>query len=54
VKAAHERSNIAEAGSVNRLKSIASEFELDVLAERHVESPKLAAEPKTIFPEALL
>jgi superfamily II DNA or RNA helicase len=44
----------AQDEAINRLESIAFEFKLDVLAERQVESSKLATEPTIICTEALI
>jgi superfamily II DNA/RNA helicase len=40
--------------AINRLESIAFEFKLDLLAERHTEASKLATEPMIICTEALI
>jgi len=40
--------------SVNRLESLAFEYKLDVLAERHTEISKLVTEPTIICTEALV
>jgi superfamily II DNA/RNA helicase len=40
--------------AINRLESVAFEFKLDVLAERHVESTRIATEPIIICTEALI
>ena len=44
----------AQEEAINRLESVAFEFKLDVLAERHVEISKLATEPVIICTEALV
>jgi hypothetical protein len=44
----------AQDEAIKRLESIAFEHKLDVLAERQVESSKLATEPTIICTEALL